>query len=217
MPDERGVWHLFAAEFVGNCGVADWVPNSRIIRAVSAFEAGPYTFAEEVLPPFAHNPQVQKLRDGTYTLWMIGTADAPTSSLFNDCRAGNSRLPSTRRPSPLIQLPGQEVRAYWSRNITGPWSRNHSVLLGREPYFDNPAPLVFRNGSVIVLTRGVNESSGAPNSLGAIALGTAANWQTGPYASGARHPIFPKDDAFHVGLNPCNASSPCRQANVRSR
>jgi hypothetical protein len=89
-----------------------------------------------------------------------------------------------------------------------------STLLGVEPLFDNPAPFVFANGSAMVLARGVNESSGASSSLGSISVGRAVNWRRGPYASGHRHPIFPRDEAFEVGPNPCNASGTCEQKNI---
>ena len=46
------------------CGLNDWSPNSRVIRAVSDNVVGPYQFVEEILPTFHHNPSV--VRQGTH-------------------------------------------------------------------------------------------------------------------------------------------------------
>eukprot|EP01052_Picozoa_sp_SAG31_P047778 SAG31_NODE_9711_length_1238_cov_1.449517_2_plen_61_part_00 len=47
---------------------------------------GPYSFAEELLPPFAHNPTVRKAEDGTYVIFFIGDNRPPplfSLPLFN--------------------------------------------------------------------------------------------------------------------------------------
>ena len=67
------LWHLFAAEMEGGCDVySSWKNNSRVIRATSVTVTGPYTFAAEVRIPFAHNPTVRRMPDGSIVLWMIG-------------------------------------------------------------------------------------------------------------------------------------------------
>ena len=40
-------------------------------RSISESVGGPYTFQEEVLPNFAHNPTIRRV-DGGYVIWYIG-------------------------------------------------------------------------------------------------------------------------------------------------
>ena len=56
-----------------NCTVfKTWTTNSRVIRATAPNVTGPYTMADVVHAPFAHNPTVRRLPDGSVVLWMIG-------------------------------------------------------------------------------------------------------------------------------------------------
>lgn len=57
-PENPSLFHLFAAEFTHGCTLSYWSPYSRVIRATSNHPAGPYTFANEVVGTFAHNPSV---------------------------------------------------------------------------------------------------------------------------------------------------------------
>ena len=73
-PKDSTLHHLFAAEFTGHCGLDFWSPMSRIIRAESrSGPAGPYTFAQEIAPTFAHNPTVvYSEAEGQYLMYHIG-------------------------------------------------------------------------------------------------------------------------------------------------
>lgn len=72
------IWHLFAAEFTDGCGLDFWAPMSRIIRAESTVgPAGPFTFAAEIAPTFAHNPTVASSPDGTFLLCAWATTSMP--------------------------------------------------------------------------------------------------------------------------------------------
>ena len=55
-PANRSAWTLVASEFVNGCGLNDWSPNSRVIKAVSTTTSplGPYAYHSELLPPFHH-------------------------------------------------------------------------------------------------------------------------------------------------------------------
>jgi hypothetical protein len=73
------LFHLFMAEFENGCGLDYWSPYSRIIRAESKTgPAGPYTFAQEIVGAFAHNPTViWSAVDKKYLLYYIGCPQLP--------------------------------------------------------------------------------------------------------------------------------------------
>jgi len=81
---------------------AAWSPNSRVVRAVSHTGAlGPYSFANEVLPTFHHNPQVVRSRDGSYLMYVIGRTCGHTS----DCHAGPVPPPTPHPANAACPLP----------------------------------------------------------------------------------------------------------------
>ena len=69
---DDGSWHLFHAQMANHCPLGSWTTNSIVARSTASSLGGPYTFTEEVLPPFAHNPTIRKLPDGAYAIWFIG-------------------------------------------------------------------------------------------------------------------------------------------------
>jgi len=85
-----------------NSDIDDWSPNSRVVRAVSHTGAlGPYSFANEVLPTFHHNPQVVRSRDGSYLMYVIGRTCGHTS----DCHAGPVPPPAPHPANAACPLP----------------------------------------------------------------------------------------------------------------
>lgn len=93
-PHEKDLHHAFLSEFSNHCGLDYWAPYSRVIRAESKTgPAGPYTFAEEVVGHFAHNPTVvYSPADRLYLLYYIGcpqkVEDKCTDPSFT-CGPGN--------------------------------------------------------------------------------------------------------------------------------
>jgi hypothetical protein len=69
-----GKWNLIHAQMANHCPLGSWTSNSIVARSVSTSgkPEGPYEFAEELLPPFAHNPTIRKAEDGTYVIFFIG-------------------------------------------------------------------------------------------------------------------------------------------------
>ena len=75
--DTQGKVHLFASQMADHCNLGTWQNNSMVIHAVADSVVGPYTVTNDVvLPPFHHNPSVQRAPDGTYVLYCIGSAVA---------------------------------------------------------------------------------------------------------------------------------------------
>lgn len=46
-----GLYHMFAAEMINQCGIDYWEPNSRVVHATAAAAEGPYEYADTVLAP----------------------------------------------------------------------------------------------------------------------------------------------------------------------
>jgi len=156
------------AEMTQHCDVYTyWKTNSRIIRAVSVNVTGPYKFVAEVRPPFAHNPTVRRMPDGSIVVWMIGgwptvqhncsSAESPqsnhSSSLFSLADDPVSPTDNGCGPEPPFNG-GCGISYGWSANVSGPfqWDYLHIVDQNHSNLFDcahtNPAPYVFTNGSI---------------------------------------------------------------------
>lgn len=102
-----GLYHMWAAEFVNHCGLLTWHNNSRVVHATSLISTGPYTFVDETIPVYSHNPTVARTADGRGVILMHiggGLPDASPSVCVNgSSQSGNItsssqnglRLPST--------------------------------------------------------------------------------------------------------------------------
>jgi hypothetical protein len=103
-PRNASLYHLFAAEFTHGCGLDYWSPYSRIIRAEGTSPAGPFTFAQEVVGTFAHNPTVLfSPADDAWLMVHIGcptTVPASCADVSLECdpgawaASGQARVPS---------------------------------------------------------------------------------------------------------------------------
>ena len=158
----EGAWHAFVAEMTHNCTLNDYGSNSRIIRATSTTgPAGPYAFAEVVVAPFAHNPTVRALPDGSFVLFMIGGTPATerncsSSSSSSSSSAGISRA----RASSATDDDPSGIAVSWAPRVTGPWSAPRRVEFSHyngtqlNCSFTNPSPHVLANGSVLLAFQG---------------------------------------------------------------
>ena len=135
-PLDRGLHHLFAAEFTHDCGLDYWSPYSRVVRAESRTgPQGPYTFAAQVVGHFAHNPTVVwSPADREYLMYYIGCAQpvnatACTGPSFT-CGPGNyingesGISVATSRDLRRWTLQGQVLRGddgpNWDADVTNP-------------------------------------------------------------------------------------------------
>lgn len=55
------LYHMWAAEFINHCGLLTWHNNSRVIHATATVSSGPYSFVDEAVPVYSHNPSVGKV------------------------------------------------------------------------------------------------------------------------------------------------------------
>lgn len=149
-----GVWHAFVAEMTHNCTLNDYGSNSRIIRVTStAGPAGPYAFAAVVVAPYAHNPTVRELPDGSFALFMIGGTPAVERNCSGSpVAAGPAHARATDDPS--------GISVSWAPRVTGPWSPPRRVEFSHfngtqlNCSFTNPSPHVLANGSVLLAFQG---------------------------------------------------------------
>jgi hypothetical protein len=101
-----GTYHLFAAQMTGGCGLEHWGSNSAVVRATGSAAAGPFTFAEVVVPPFAHNPTIRELPNSSgYVLFFIGNGQG------TPVRCNTSRHGGGSRGSGVSGVTGSGVRA----------------------------------------------------------------------------------------------------------
>ena len=182
-PADAGLHHLFAAEFTGGCGLDDWAPFSRIIRATSKDgAAGPYVFASEVAKTFAHNPTVVwSPQERLWLMWHIGcpqsvppTCGAPAFSCDGgDSENGESGI--TMRTSPDL-LTWTEVGRVLTNNTEGLWDTDST----------NPSGWVQTDGSIVLFYRGCPYNCNG-NEL--LSFATAPS-SAGPYTRARTQPIF---------------------------
>jgi len=176
---QSNVFHLFAAEFVNKCPLTNWVPNSRVIRATANAFEGPYTFAQEIIPTFAHNPTVSRAADGTYMLFSIGRPYNPL-----DCSEGQ-------------KYPGWNgwplesgISLHVATSIAGPWV-SRGVVLGNntggvwDTDTTNPSAFPLKNGTVVLMYRGCETGCSGTEQLG---IARADSWK-GPFVRNPK-PIF---------------------------
>jgi hypothetical protein len=182
---DDGRYHLFASRWPRKLPFSpNWTSNSEVVRAVAETPAGPYTFAEVVLPPrpgfwdaaMTHNPTIHKHGD-TWILFYTGThaigpdgTDAPPAEAIKD----------------------EAYKRYWlnkrigiatAPSINGPWTRRDAPVLDVCPdswdadITSNAAPAVRPDGSVVLIYKSSKgrtvKGAAAPLKLG---IAIADHW-----------------------------------------
>lgn len=221
-PDNASAWTLVASEFVNGCGLNDWSPNSRVVKAVSTTSSalGPYEFSAELLPPFHHNPQL--LFDEDTKTWVIFAIGRTCNNTF-DCHGEHpapkqSACPIPNDPAPANMESG--ISAFSAPKLGGPWRR-----VGTEPVFGgvetpggshwsswdadttNPTAMIMRNssgafskGTCVLMYRGCPKGCDSYERIGIAA--SADGWR-GPFARhSAAAPLCARPDSS------CNAEDP---------
>ena len=147
----NGEWHAFIAEMTQNCTLNDWGSNSAIIHAVSTESAlGPFKKVGIVFPPFAHNPTVRALPDGTgFVIYMISGETTPhncsTNYMGTKTKSNNNHKP--KEPNSNIKVAFSTDLYTWSMPTYVEFTNwNDSILCG----FTNPSVSFFANGSLLM-------------------------------------------------------------------
>ena len=116
-------YHMFVAEMVNGCGMQTWATNSIIRHAVAAHPEGPYTAAEVVMPPFAHNPTAIRAPDGTYLIYHIGCGTLNKGNKpCTDCADGASG-PTCKGTGEAVACNSTTTNILYSQSLDGPWEQ----------------------------------------------------------------------------------------------
>lgn len=171
--DER--YHMFAAEMANGCGLNSWGTNSIIVHSVSATPEGPFERREVVVDAFAHNPTVSRAPDGTWVLYHIGCGTPNKYPKCDKCSGG--RTGGCPGAHEQVACTKNTTHLMYSSDLNGPWNALNSTILNPNGNFniDNPSPVFFPNGTVLMLGRGSSSSN--------VRTITAPSWQ-GPYTLG---------------------------------
>jgi len=171
--DGTGTYHMFASEFVNECGLMSWETNSQVIHATSSKPEGPFVVKNIALPTEHHNPTIRRALDGTYLIFCIGEDyDHPTNCTGDE---PGERLPGVGTGT---------INLAYSTSLDGPWQQidQANMIHGRAGKWDemvtNPAPVILQNGTVLLFYRG--SSTQGTTKIYQIGLASAPSWK-GPY------------------------------------
>jgi hypothetical protein len=153
--------------------LAKWTTVSSVMRATSVDPEGPYTPAEMIIQPWAHNTMlVYDPLSQKHVLFFIGTA-AANESLWSPCYESGHANASNALDGPAQGTfappegpqPGDVSAATSSGGLTGKWSMftgwkpapaigNNPEIHFTQPWSSrvagNPAPFIFENGTTLL-------------------------------------------------------------------
>ena len=129
---------MFSSFILGECGLDDWSVNSEIVRAVADSPLGPYTMAERVAGPFAHEPNLAQGRLPGGELILLGTMNRhkqpPPAGLINCSRAarGEKRVAEADMPPP------KDTYAWVAKTPQGMAAAEPMLVLNSTRYDNDP-------------------------------------------------------------------------------
>jgi hypothetical protein len=174
-----GQWHMVSSYIKNRCELYDYATNGAFLRATGPTPMGPFTFIEEIVPPFHHGAHVERALDGGYLIFGDGRV-MPSSTIQTNCAVtGKSRTLASDEKSKVAESsleiseqrrrlqrnlyppgnsPNDVHMVYSSRKMTGPWVRHElTELQTNVRQFNrwncnktNLAPLILKNGTVIM-------------------------------------------------------------------
>ena len=154
-------WHMFVSAMSHNCSLSDFSTNSLSIHAISENPGGPYALTDISLPEFHHSTQIMQVNSSTLALFAIGidtdgqnvhmcdqemVSIAPKSTDSDEEELGPHDYMSVSTSTSGPDGPWEE-RVIFKTNLSEPyaWNCNKS----------NPAPIIFENGTVLLMYRGM--------------------------------------------------------------
>jgi len=133
-------YHLLVTEIINHCGLCTWGSNSHVIHATSNNLLGPYTYQNEALPLWSHNPHIivdNSTGTPVYLLFHIGTADGGVTPQV--CNGEDERR---------VRSPDASGVLHVATDPAGPYTPQNPPGLGG---CNNPAPYVFPNGTILLV------------------------------------------------------------------
>lgn len=191
--EAAGVWHMWASEMTGHCGINSWTYNSRIVHATSPTLLGPFQRDGEFSGVFSHEPIA--VRDPTTREWAVFyTSAIPSGRPVCNCSDGSSTAACESFPKYGKQGP---TFVSWAPSPTGPWSPPLQLFSeGAREADTNLAPYIFPNGSLLGIWR--THPGAIPGSIPHLV--TAMDWKNVSSYTWHSDPILPLHLPEDVGL-----------------
>ena len=151
-----------------------------------------FMVCQVVLPPFAHNPTVRRLPDGTgFVIFFIGDG---SSAGYPNCTNGTFPENLARRSSAPIS--GGDIHVIHASSVYGPWSAPLQVMFNDTSGGEwspgggtNPAPHIDADGTVtLALQRGFVATPGKE----LLGVARAPKWNA-PYVMITPQPVKPQE------------------------
>ena len=153
-------WHMFASGMSHNCPLEKFATNSMTIHATSVKPGGPYKLEDIPLPEFHHSVSVMRVNHSTLALFTEGINTNGHNVNFCD-EIDHSNITSQ------FDEVGSEISPDDFMGVSlstsgpyGPW-KEHFIL--NTDFSDlnawncnrsNPSPIIFPNGTVLLMYRG---------------------------------------------------------------
>jgi hypothetical protein len=214
--EASGLYHGYFSFMCDHNNLGEWTTASSIVHATAnaSSPAGPYTFSEMIVQPWAHNAILRVDGfTGDYLVFHIGDAhvdpskwspcftNGSTSSVPETTTSSGRRLKQRDRPRTTpADRAGDGVYVHTSPGPNGPWTFfNNGTSLSFNltgmwaTGITNPTPFIFPNGTTILYVAGTpcppNWENLSPSCIGAL---RADSWQ-GPYTPLTTLPLFKKE------------------------
>lgn len=152
-----GLWHAWASEMLYSCGINSWETNSHIIHAISYSPFGPWTRLEEVVPAFAHEPDVIKGPNGelimVYSYFQMPTNSNSSSEYCTQCANGITLYQDVKNGCGLNKTHIFHQMMMISPGFNQKWQEPIEITKLTAPWDWNLALTVLKNGTAIGLVR----------------------------------------------------------------
>ena len=184
---ENGLYHAFLTAKGYTSPPYDesdrYVCNTAIVRLEGPSPAGPFQFAEVVLPVFHHEAHAIRAPDGTVLIYMIKYDGGHLPDLLSEvCLEPDCGLSYNKSHYVTAMA--------WSKSVYGPWEEKILFnpwpgLLNRSSWLcqtNNPSVAFAPNGTVVMAFRAIqcDRVTAKSATKEKIAIATAPHW-SGPY------------------------------------
>lgn len=162
-------YHVYSSRMSSNCGILHYCMNSEVIHLTSPNATGPFVYRETALAPrlnnwdngAVHGISVHRLPNGTYALFYMGAMQTNLKENPN-CTTGSGDSTANKTTG---SHDGRRIGIATSASLAGPWKRLDAPLFGPDPGawdnidVSNPAPIIHKDGSVIMLCNNTRKST----------------------------------------------------------
>jgi len=201
----KGEYHFVGSYLVNQCSLSAYGTNSAFVHATGPTPLGPFTFQDQILPPFHHGAQSGRMPDGSF--YIVGDGiDTPASTVQTNCNNGNMvvsgrRHLKTKKATSGVYAYGNSPQDYHivatSTSMDGPWTVRNVMHTDLKPVsgwscnVTNLSPLVLNNGTIVMAFRSRScisdsiQASTCGNMCQFIGLAVSNNGWDGPFVKQA--------------------------------